>query len=326
MGTPLLLRGLLDAAAEDGALVNDTGRWRLTRTPRAGAEIEGLLESRVAALPAGELEVLEIVSAAEVLDWNALRALCDIDAISDAEQRGIIQVVGDPLRTVVRPGYPMLADIVRKRSGVARLRQINTSLAQHLRSVIDASGPARDPRLVIELARLMMDSDMTPDPDLVLDAAESAMAMSSLPLAERAGPIRLRTERGTARRHRPGRSLGLAGVRRRGRGGAVGLRSGRRRDHARPLGLPAGDESVLRLRATGSRRRRAGQSAGAYHAAAVAQLPHSCRGHHRLLRRRPRDLHRGKRGRHRRPRRNADGGAVGGGPGGCGGQSAGKTG
>ena len=184
-GTPLLLRGLLDAAAEDGALVNDTGRWRLTRTPRAGAEIEGLLESRVAALPAGELEVLEIVSAAEVLDWNALRALCDIDAISDAEQRGIIQVVGDPSRTVVRPGYPMLADIVRKRSGVARLRQINTSLAQHLRSVIDASGPARDPRLVIELARLMMDSDMTPDPDLVLDAAESAMAMSSLPLAER---------------------------------------------------------------------------------------------------------------------------------------------
>lgn len=184
-GTPLLLRGLLSAAVEDGALINDTGRWRLTRTPRAGAEIEAILESRVAALPPGELEVLEIVSAAEVLDWNALRALCDIDAISDAEQRGIIQVVSDPSRTTVRPATPMLAGVVRRRTGTARLRQINTFLAQHLRTVIDNSGQARDPRLVIELARLMMDSDAEPDLALVLDAAEGAMAMSSLPLAER---------------------------------------------------------------------------------------------------------------------------------------------
>ncbi len=194
-GTPLLLRGLLDAAMEDGALVNDTGRWRLTRTPRAGAEIEGLLESRVAALPSGELEVLEIVSAAEVLDWNALRALCDIDAISDAEQRGIIQVDSDPFRTVVRPGYPMLSDIVRKRSGVARLRQINTALAQHLQSVIDRSGPTRDPRLVIELARLMMDSDMTPDRGSGARRGRERHGHVQSAPGRTAGPIRLRTGR-----------------------------------------------------------------------------------------------------------------------------------
>ncbi len=186
-GIPLLLRGLLDAAVDDGAVVNDTGRWRLTRAPRAGAELEALLELQVSSLPPGELEVLEIVSAAEVLDWSTLRALCDIDAISDAEHRGIIQVVSDPTRTTVRPGHPMLADVVRRARSTARLRQINTSLAQHLRSVLDrgVQGAGRDPRQVIELARLMMDSDMEPDLNLVLDAAESAMTMSSLPMAEK---------------------------------------------------------------------------------------------------------------------------------------------
>jgi hypothetical protein len=70
--------------------------------------------------------------------------------------------------------------------GVARLRQINTSLAQKFWSLVDGldQSSARDPRLVIELARLMMNSDATPDVDLVIDAAESAMTMSSLALAE----------------------------------------------------------------------------------------------------------------------------------------------
>lgn len=186
-GSPLLLRGLIDAAVDDGALVNDTGRWRLTRAPRLGADIDELLESRVRTLPAGELEVLEIVAAAEVVDWNALRALCDIDAISDAEQHGSIQVVSDPSRPRVHVSHPVLADVVRKRCGVARLRQINTLLAQNFWTDDADHSREHDPRLVIELARLMMNSDADPDVPLIIDAAESAMTMSSLALAEQLG-------------------------------------------------------------------------------------------------------------------------------------------
>ena len=185
-GSPLLLRGLLDTAVDDGALTDDTGRWRLTHSPRLGSDIEQLLESRVRSLPPNERDVLEIVAAAEVLDWDALRSMCDIDAISDAEHHAVIHVISDPLRMRVQVAHPVLADVVRKSCGVARLRQINTVLAQKLWSLIGDldQGAARDPRLVIELARLMMNSDATPDVDLVIDAAESAMTMSSLRLAE----------------------------------------------------------------------------------------------------------------------------------------------
>ncbi len=185
-GNPLLVRGLVEAATNDGLLVNDTGRWRLTRSPRLGTDIDELLESRVRALPAAELEVLEIVSAAEVLDFSALRALCAIDAISAAEQHGVIHVVGDASHPRVHVAHPVLADVVRARCGVVRLRRINTLLAQNFWPPSDDpdQGAGRDPRRVIELARLMINSDMTPDVDLVIDAAESAMTMSSLVLAE----------------------------------------------------------------------------------------------------------------------------------------------
>ncbi|MCV7178580.1 helix-turn-helix transcriptional regulator [Mycolicibacterium sphagni] len=185
-GSPLLLRGLLDTAIDDGALTDDTGRWRLTHLPRLGADIEQLLEARVRGLPPNERDVLEIVAAAEVLDWNTLLSMCDVDAISEAERHAVIHVISDPHRVRVQVAHPVLADVVRKSCGVARLRQINTSLAQRFWSLAGdtGQGSAKDPRLVIELARLMMNSDTTPDVDLVVDAAESAMTMSSLTLAE----------------------------------------------------------------------------------------------------------------------------------------------
>lgn len=181
-GNPLLLRGLLDAAVDDGALTDDTGRWRLTHLPRLSSDIEQLLEARVLGLPPGERDVLEIVAAAEVLDWNALRSMCDVAAISEAEHHGVIHVISDPHRLRVQVAHPVLADVVRKRCGVARLRQINTFLAQNFWSLV--GGPAKDPRLVIEHARLMMNSDAPPDVGLVTEAAESAMTMSSLALSE----------------------------------------------------------------------------------------------------------------------------------------------
>ncbi|WP_431239310.1 LuxR C-terminal-related transcriptional regulator [Mycolicibacterium aichiense] len=186
-GNPLLLRSLLDTASDDGLLTDDTGWWRLTQMPRLGSDVEQLFDARVRGLPPAEREVLEIISAAEVLDWDALRTMCDADAISDAERRAVIEVINDPQRVRVQVAHPALADVVRKRCGAARLRQINTALAQHFWALInndDDGGAARDPRLVIEYARLMMNSDATPDLSLVIDAAESAMAMSSLALAE----------------------------------------------------------------------------------------------------------------------------------------------
>ena len=42
-----------------------------------------------------ELEAVEILAVAEVLDWGILRGLCDADAVGRLERRGVIQMVAD---------------------------------------------------------------------------------------------------------------------------------------------------------------------------------------------------------------------------------------
>lgn len=188
-GSPLILRGLIDTAREDGVLVRQGGRWRLHGRLRVGADVYQLVQTRLAGLAADEFEVLEIVSAAEVLDWDILRTLCDTAAIARTELRGVIQFVDDGSHTLIRPGHPMFGQVVRQRCGVARTRQLNTMLAQSVSDFLRTHATQHhsigaDVRSRIQLARFMMFSDAPPDLDLITDAAAGAVTMSNLILAE----------------------------------------------------------------------------------------------------------------------------------------------
>lgn len=188
-GVALVLRSLVSTAIERGNLVDDGRQWRLRQPLQIGADLADLLEARLAALPASEIEVAEIVAAAEVLDWNVLRRVCDTDAIARAEQRGVIQLIVDGSHTIARLGHPVLRDVVRKRGGIARSRQVNTILVQHL---LDARQDAAtrgiqadlDIRAEIQFAQLMTRSDVQPDLHLITHAAASAVTMSNVALGE----------------------------------------------------------------------------------------------------------------------------------------------
>ncbi|WP_327083253.1 helix-turn-helix transcriptional regulator [Mycolicibacterium celeriflavum] len=148
-----------------------------------------LVQTRLAGLGADEIEVLEIVSAAEVLDWEVLRTLCDTAAIARTERRGAIQFVDDGPHTLIRPGHPIFGEVVRQRCGVARTRQLNTMLAQSVcdflrRQAAQHQSIAADVRSRIQLARFMMCSDAPPDLNLITDASAGALTMSNLVLAE----------------------------------------------------------------------------------------------------------------------------------------------
>jgi DNA-binding CsgD family transcriptional regulator/type II secretory pathway predicted ATPase ExeA len=189
-GIPLVLRGLLTAAVENGNLIQDGGEWYLKGPLQVGADLNDLLESGLATMAADEFEVVEIVAAAEVLDWDILRQLCDTDAVARAERRGAIQLVADGSHTIARLGHPVLREIVRKRGGVARSRQLNTLLAQHLSEFLQrarsagAHGARADVRSEIALAQLMTRSDMDPDLPVITRAAASAVTMSNVVLGE----------------------------------------------------------------------------------------------------------------------------------------------
>jgi DNA-binding CsgD family transcriptional regulator len=189
-GIALVLRGLLTAAVENGNLIQDGGEWYLLGPLQAGADLNDLLESGLATMAADEFEVVEIVAAAEVLDWDILRQMCDTDAVARAERRGAIQLVADGSHTIARLGHPVLRDIVRKRGGVARSRQLNTRLARHLSEFLQRArragtpGARADVRSEIALAQLMTRSDIDPDLPVITRAAASAVTMSNVVLGE----------------------------------------------------------------------------------------------------------------------------------------------
>ncbi|HZE15908.1 MAG TPA: ATP-binding protein, partial [Mycobacterium sp.] len=186
-GNLLLLRGLLSAGTGSGVVVHTEGGWQLRGPLHPDRELSDLLEFRLQSLAPEELEAVEVLAAAEVLDWEILRGLCDADAVGRLERRGVIQLVSDGFNTVARLFHPVLGEVAMQRAGVVRSRQLTGMLAQHLRKYLQAEAQRSrlpDVRAQIRLAQFMMRSDMAPDLNLIIDAAASAMTMSSFACGE----------------------------------------------------------------------------------------------------------------------------------------------
>ncbi|MBV9319060.1 MAG: LuxR family transcriptional regulator, partial [Mycobacterium sp.] len=187
VGNPLLLRGVLSAGTESGVVVHTEGGWELRGALRADRQLYDLLEFRLRSFAPEELEAVEVLAAAEVLDWEVLRGLCDADAVGRLERRGVIQLVADGSNTVARLFHPILGEAALQRAGVVRSRQLNGMLAQHLRMHLQAEAQRSrlpDVRARIQLAQFMMRSDIAPELDVVIDAAASAMTMSNFACGE----------------------------------------------------------------------------------------------------------------------------------------------
>ena len=186
-GNPLLLHGLLSPGRESGVLVRTDAGWQLRGALRADRQLYELLEFRLQSLAPEELAAVEILAAAEVLDWEILRELCDADAVGRLERRGVIQVVADGSKTVARLGHPILGEVAMQRAGVVRSRQLTTLLAQQLQKQMQTQqmrSALPDVRTRIRLAQFMMRSDLAPDLDLIIDSAASATTMSNFACGE----------------------------------------------------------------------------------------------------------------------------------------------
>lgn len=184
-GSPLYLRGALNAALADAVLVRDQGRWRLHGQLRASADLYALIASRLDTLTPDERDVVEVISTAEVLDWDVLVRACDTDAIARVERRGAIQVLNDAACTLVQPGHPIVGEVARKRCSKSRSRQINTQLAVLLQAHMQSGGGSLpDVRGRIQLARFMVGGDVPANPGVIAEAAASAVTMSNLVLGE----------------------------------------------------------------------------------------------------------------------------------------------
>ena len=186
-GSPLLLRGLLGAGRESGVLVRTDAGWQLRGALRADRQLYDLLEFRLHSFAPEELEAVEILAAAEVLDWEILRGLCDADVVGRLERRGVIELVADGSDTVARLFHPIVGEAAIRHAGVVRTRQLNGMLAQQLQKRLEAEvqrSGLPDVRAQIRVAQFMIRSDLSPDLDVIIRAAANAVTMLTLSLGE----------------------------------------------------------------------------------------------------------------------------------------------
>jgi DNA-binding CsgD family transcriptional regulator len=186
-GNLLVLRGLLSAGRENGALVRAEAGWQLRGPLLADRELHDLIEFRLRSLAPEELQVIEVLATAELLEWEVLREICDADAAAHLERRGLIQLFADRSQTMAQLNDPVIGEVALEHAGVVRSRQLNGTLAQAVRKFLQAERKrvrSTDLRGRIRLARFMMRSDLQPDLDLVMKAAADAIALSDSALGE----------------------------------------------------------------------------------------------------------------------------------------------
>ncbi|OBJ36848.1 hypothetical protein A5630_06175, partial [Mycolicibacterium mucogenicum] len=176
-GNALYLRHLLDSEVGSGRLAQRTGVWLWEGQPKLSPTLAELIESRMRAVPASVLEVIDALVIDEPMESDVLEAITDPDALAEAESLGLVAVDTSVRPATVRLAHPMLGEV--RRGGSLRLRRLRGRIAAEL-----ARRESSDPRFLIRRAALTVDSDLTAEPELLLAAAAAAMQLLDHRLGE----------------------------------------------------------------------------------------------------------------------------------------------
>ena len=134
--------------------------------------------------------------------------------MEEAESRGLIRVVEDHGSIDVRFNHPLFGEVIRRRLGMAAARRLRGEVVRALQDQ-----PLRGPTDRIRLAELTLDSDQTPDVQLLISAARDAIVLTNVTLGERLARAAVNAAAAWSPRA-AGPVAAVAGQRRRGRGDA----------------------------------------------------------------------------------------------------------
>jgi len=180
-GNVLYLRTIVDQEVADGRLVKQRGFWRWTGEPMMPPGLVELIESRIGALPTPVSDVVDALAVGEPIELTALRRITDPAAVEEAETRGLITLEPAVSGVEVRVAHPLYGEVRRRRAAATKLRRLRGLVAAELAAADDHD----DIQVVVRRATLSLDSDLMPDPDLLVRAAQGAVWLADLPLADR---------------------------------------------------------------------------------------------------------------------------------------------
>jgi DNA-binding CsgD family transcriptional regulator len=193
-GNALYLRNIVEQEVADGRLGLLEGYWRWMGDPIVAPGLVELIESRIGDLPAPVADVIDALAVGEPIELSALTRITDAAAVEEADTRGLVRlepVVGGA-GLEVRVAHPLYGEVRRKRAAPTRLRRLRGLVATELAAAEDRD----DVRVVVRRATLILDSDLAPDPDLLVRAANGAVWLADLPLADRLAESAIRAGAG----------------------------------------------------------------------------------------------------------------------------------
>jgi hypothetical protein len=180
-GNVLYLRNIVEQEVADGRLAQQHGHWRWTGHPIMPPSLVELIESRIGALPASVNDVIDVLAVGEPIELASLRRIVDPAAVEEADRRGLITLEPVVGGAEVRVAHPLYGEVRRGHAPPTTLRRLRGLVAAELA----ASDDCDDTRVVVRRATLSLDSDLTPDDDLLVRAARGAVWLADLPLADR---------------------------------------------------------------------------------------------------------------------------------------------
>jgi DNA-binding CsgD family transcriptional regulator len=176
-GNALYLRHLLDNEVSAGRMTQRSDVWLWDGEPELSPTLADLLEARISQVPKSVRDVLDVLAVAEPMETHVLEAITDPDAVAEAESLGLISVDLCVHPPSVRLAHPLLGEV--RRRGSLQMRRLRGRIVTEFARV-----GSTDPRHLVRQAVLTMESDLAPDPDLVLAATSAAMQLGDLKLAE----------------------------------------------------------------------------------------------------------------------------------------------
>lgn len=191
-GNALYLHELVEQEVADGRLANRHGHWRWAGDPIVAPGLVELIETRMGDLPPAVCDVLDALAVGEPLELAALGRMAGPAAVEEADTRGLIKLEDVDGVVEARVAHPLYGEVRRKRAAPTRLRRLRGLVADELARAADRD----DVRVVVRRATLTLDSDAATDADLLTRAAQGAVWLADLPLADRLAEAAIRAGAG----------------------------------------------------------------------------------------------------------------------------------
>lgn len=178
-GNPLFTRELVVAGVENGSWCRDGDMWRWKGSLGVGTRLGEMVEGRLARLTPSERRHLETLAFAEPISVARFEDMAGIDVVDELERLELLAVARDGQRQYVRLAHPLYGEVLRAATPPLRARSIQRELATRA-----ATGLRRRREDLLTMARWQLAAGTDTDPDLLVQAADSAAGAFDFALAE----------------------------------------------------------------------------------------------------------------------------------------------